>query len=77
MSATTAAPPANAGDVVLVLRPVADPLARTNGGYARDASYRLRLLLKRMLRDHGFRCLSVGPATPHGQGDAGVAAATG
>jgi hypothetical protein len=46
------------GDVVLVLRPVADPQAR-KGHPERDPTYRLRLALKAMLRAFGWKCVSM------------------
>lgn len=50
--------PADREDVVLIIRPVRDPLAGP-GRPPRDAAYRLKLLLKRILRDHGFRAVAV------------------
>lgn len=48
----------NTPDVLLVLRPVRDPLE--GPGYpARDADYRLKLALKTLLRAYGLRCVSV------------------
>jgi hypothetical protein len=48
-------PNVNDRPVMLILTPLPDPLAR-RGLPPRDADYRLKLLLKRVLRDHGFRC---------------------
>lgn len=48
--------PGREPDVLLVLRPLRDPLERP-GQPARDSDYRLKLVLKRLLRDFGFRCL--------------------
>ena len=45
-------------DVLLILRPGRDPLERP-GCPSRDADYRLKLVLKRLLRDFGFRCVRV------------------
>ncbi|AMV30158.1 hypothetical protein VT84_37545 [Gemmata sp. SH-PL17] len=43
---------------ILELKPVADPQRRL--GYpARDPNYRLKLALKRFLRDYGLECTSV------------------
>jgi hypothetical protein len=45
-------------DVLLILRPVRDPLE--GPGYpARDADYRLKLALKTLLRAYRLRCVSV------------------
>lgn len=43
-------------DVMLILRPVADPHARA-GAPPRAADYRLRLALKVLLRGFGLRCV--------------------
>jgi hypothetical protein len=48
---------------VLVIEAVTDPLER-NHGIRRAANYRLKLVLKRLLRYFGFRCISCGPETP-------------
>lgn len=48
---------------VLVIEAVADPLER-NHGINRSANYRLKLVLKRLLRDYGFKCIRCGPETP-------------
>ena len=42
-------------DILLVLRPLGDPQA-AHGHPARNANYRLKLVLKRLLRDYGFKC---------------------
>ena len=49
---------AGADDVLLILRPLGDPLKATHG-IDRDPSYRLKLVLKTLLRTFGFRCVSV------------------
>ncbi len=47
----------------LTIRDTGDPVsART--GYERDAAYRLKAVLKGLLRAHGFRCTRVAPARP-------------
>lgn len=51
----------NEADTILILRPVADPAAGP-GRPARDPEYRLKLLLKALLRGYGFRAVSVAPA---------------
>ncbi len=43
---------------ILELKPVADP-QRRQGYPARDPNYRLKLALKRFLRDYGLECTSV------------------
>lgn len=49
----------------LVLQVDADPLAKAHGErYARDGAYRLKLALKRLLRDFGLKCVSVHDARP-------------
>lgn len=45
----------------LTIRALPDPLAEFNGGAERSPVYRLRQLLKPLLRANGFRCVSVGP----------------
>ncbi|MCC6357540.1 MAG: hypothetical protein IT450_02245 [Phycisphaerales bacterium] len=40
-----------------ILRLRSDPAGRDRLG--REPLYRLRLLLKRLLRDHGFRCVEL------------------
>ena len=44
----------------LVLVPVRDPCER-NGHAARTPEYRLKILLKALVRGYGFRCASVKP----------------
>ena len=67
--------PTDPPDTLLILRPVRDPLARP--GYpARDPDYRMKLLLKRLLRDFGFRCVRVCDV-PTGTRPADVRAGTG
>jgi hypothetical protein len=48
---------------ILVIEAGPDPLYKHHG-VSRDANYRLRVLLKRLLRDLGFKCISCGPETP-------------
>jgi hypothetical protein len=56
-------------DILMILRPLGDPLERSHG-IRRSSDYRLKLVLKRLLRDFGFRCVRVGhnrgetPPTP-------------
>lgn len=52
------------GDVMLILRPIADPLAAGLVYPERPVDQRLRLLLKAALRSWGFRCVEVRPAKP-------------
>ena len=51
---------ANRERFTLTIEAGPDPLTRSQG-INRNATYRLKLILKRMLRDHGFRCVRVGP----------------
>jgi hypothetical protein len=48
---------------ILVIEAGPDPLY-VHHGINRDPNYRLRVLLKRLLRDLGFKCVSCGPETP-------------
>ncbi len=61
----------NPPDVLLVLRPVRDPLEGP-GQPARDADYRLKLALKTLLRAYGLRCVTCRDVKP----DAGHVPAT-
>ena len=56
--------------IILELKPVTDPLRR-QGLPARDPTYRLKLALKRLLRDYGLECTSVrdGQGEPIGTDD--------
>jgi hypothetical protein len=63
MNTTPTGPDADPPDVLLILRPGRDPLERP-GQPARDADYRLKLVLKRLLRDFGFRCVRVCDTPP-------------
>lgn len=53
--------------VALVLEVLPDPQAKALGDrFARPGDYRLKLALKRLLRDFGLRCVSVHDARPAG-----------
>lgn len=52
-----------AADVVLVLRPVADPFAGP-GRPPRDVPYRLKVALKVLLRSFGLKCISISDVGP-------------
>ena len=58
--ALKSAPPS----VTLVFVAAADPLVRHHGGAGRDFPYRIRLLLKRALRDLGLRCVAARDVQP-------------
>jgi hypothetical protein len=49
--------------ITIVIEPKPDLLAR-QGGPERDPMYRLRLALKRLLRDYGLRCVMVRNPNP-------------
>lgn len=57
-------PPAQNPRFVLTLEALPDPNAKHGEKYARDSEYRLKLLLKRMLRSFGFRCVKITEIEP-------------